>query len=436
VDINIKLNPYQADFLLSDKRYPCLCSGIGTGKTYILLLKVVKSCQEHPGSVWMVVRKEYSDLRDSTIKDFKRYFQIEPDSNKEFKFANGSVIMFRHGGELAVLKNLNLSGFAIEQAEEFETEEVFTMLRDRLRNPVGERKGLVIANACGHNWIWKLWIHKPEREYHGITATTFDNMHNLPADFIADLKRMEIDAPNHYKQYILNDFEETDSGDRLLTTKTITEATVIQFDYYRNLGRILAVDVARFGDCETVFCILEKCSDVHLIQIHQETWRDKDLMQVCGKILDLKRSFDIDTVVIDDVGMGGGVTDRLREQRYPITAFIGGAASTNPLYSNLRSDGFFIMKELLEKRFLKILPDDKLCEQLSGLKYKFISSGKKAMVGKDELRREGLLDPGRADALSMACCYASTITRKTHAPEELRNEANKEFVLCNYDVLA
>jgi len=37
--------------------------------------------------------------------------------------------MFRHASELAVLKNINLSIFGIEQAEEFETDEQFQLQR-------------------------------------------------------------------------------------------------------------------------------------------------------------------------------------------------------------------------------------------------------------------------------------------------------------------
>ena len=140
----VKLQAYQEKFLLSRKRYPCLIGGIATGKTYMGLLKMWRFCEKYADSLFMLVRKEYTDLRDSTLKDIYRYFSVEFDSNKEYKFPNGSVIMARHGAELAVLKNVNLSGFLIEQAEEFETEETFTFLRDRLRRENSQYRLILI----------------------------------------------------------------------------------------------------------------------------------------------------------------------------------------------------------------------------------------------------------------------------------------------------
>ena len=131
----ITLKPFQYDFVFSEERFPALIAGIGTGKTYMLLLKIWNFLSNHPNCLGLICRKEYTDLHDSTMKDFTRYFGVTADSNKEFKFPNGSVLMFRHAAEVEVLKNINLSIFGIEQAEEFETDEQFIFLRDRLRNP-------------------------------------------------------------------------------------------------------------------------------------------------------------------------------------------------------------------------------------------------------------------------------------------------------------
>jgi hypothetical protein len=48
----------------------------------------------------------------------------------------------------------------IEQAEEFEDDKQFQIIRDRLRQENGSpvRPLVVIANANGHNWIHSLWM--------------------------------------------------------------------------------------------------------------------------------------------------------------------------------------------------------------------------------------------------------------------------------------
>lgn len=377
----------------------------------MLLLKVYNFCRTYPNSLALVVRKEFTDLKDSTMKDFETYFHKAIGSDKNFKFENNSVIMFRHASEIEVLKNINLSIFAIEQAEEFEDEQMFTFLRDRLRRDNAPlRQGVLIANAAGHNWMYRMWVNNPASEDFDVsTASTFDNEDNLPADFIADLRRMEIEAPNHYKQYVLNSFEELGQDDLLLTGASVYASPELVFYDEGTVRRILAVDVARFGEDETVFTIIQSNNIRQWTQIYQHTWRDKPLTEVVGKTLDLCREFSPDLVVIDDVGLGGGVTDRLSEQRRIPEAFIGNAKSTNDKYTNMRSQGFFRMKEFFDKGDIKIMKDPILSEQLLSIRYKYNSNNIKSIVSKDDMRKDGLKSPDRADALMMALYYTDRI---------------------------
>jgi hypothetical protein len=378
----------------------------------MLLLKVFKFCQDYPGSLCMVVRKEFTDLKDSTIKDFEKYFQASIGSDKDYKFANGSIIMFRHAAEMNVLRNINLSLFAIEQAEEFENEETFNFLRDRLRNQASPiRQGILIANANGHNWIWRLWINNPPSEdYDAVTANTFDNADNLPADFIEDLRRMEVEAPSHYRQFVLNDFNEAGSDDYLFVAKDIYHAAESKFDVVGTQKRILAVDVARFGDDETVFTIVESADIIRWNQIYMYSWRGKPTTETAGKALSLAREFNVDLIVVDDSGVGGGVTDIIGEtKRYRVNAFNGANTPRNNKYFNTRSEGWFELKDMFDKDNLRILPDSVLSEQLMAIKFKYRSNEQKMIVSKDDMRKEGIKSPDRADALMMALYFKDTV---------------------------
>ena len=385
----------------------------------MLLLKIWDFCQTYPNSLALIVRKEFTDLRDSTMKDCERYFNIKISSDKDYKFPNNSTIMFRHAAEIEVLKNINLSIFGIEQAEEFEDENTFTFLRDRLRRDNAPlRQGCIIANACGHNWIYRMWVNNPANEEFDVsTASTFDNEDNLPQDFIEDLKRMEIEAPNHYKQYILNSFEELGQDDLLLTGPVVYNSPKTIFYDEGTIRKILAVDVARFGEDETVFTIIQSQNIRQWNQIYQHTWRDKPLTEVVGKTLDLVREFRPDIVVIDDCGMGGGVTDRLSEQRVAPEAFVGNEkAQANNMYVNKRSEGFFRMQKFFNDGDIKIMNDPVLQEQLLQIRYKYNSNNIKSIVTKDEMRKDNLKSPDRADALMMALYYTDRVFKERIQP--------------------
>lgn len=394
-----------------------------------LLLKIWKYCSEYPNSLALVVRKEFTDLRDSTLKDFKTYFGVDVDANKEYKFKNGSTIMFRHGGEIAVLKNMNLSIAGIEQAEEFENDETFTFIRDRLRRQNGPYRQLcLIANANGHNWIWRLFIHNADKttvldertgqivrergEYLGIEANTFANEDVLPADFIADLKAMQQDAPNHYLQYVMNCHEEVNSDDLLFTHKEVYDAPAIVLPYQnRIIKRVMGLDVARFGNDETVFTILEQKDIYRWEQVFLERKKKVDTVWTSGYAMELERKFLLDLTVVDDIGVGGGVTDNLKSNGGRILPFIANAnvtASKADKYLDCNDEGFLMMEDLLRHGWLKLLPDIEQAEQLMNIHFTYKRmSGKdlvKHILSKEEMRTKykQLKSPDIAKALMMA----------------------------------
>ncbi len=419
--MRIELKPFQADFLQSLKRYPAFVAAVGTGKTMLLLLKIWNFCQEYPDSLALVVRNEYTDLRDSTIKDFERYFQVKVGSNKDFHFEhNNSTIMFRHASELNVLKNINLSIIGIEQAEEFPSDETFTFLRDRLRRDNAPYRQLcIIANVDGHNWIWKLWKNNPSSEEFLLSeATTFDNEENLPKDFVDDLRRMEIDAPNHYKRFVLNDWEETEGDDYVFTWLMLDNSRKLVMSE-ENRSRVMGVDVARFGGDETVFTILEHKGGPYWEQILSESHKGKDLMWTVGRYIDLRREFKIKFGIVDDDGLGGGVTDRLRQVGVEIKAFHANeTAKDEEQFSNMKAEGMFKLREMIVNGYLKIANNDVLIDQLLTIRYDFDPKNRKRIISKDRMRKEGISSPDMADALMMAANNLNKALRREPIEEE------------------
>ncbi len=416
--MEIKANyPYQHEFLISKKRYPAIISGIGTGKTLMMLLKIYKYCELYPDSLALIVRKEFTDLRDSTLKDFNTYFGSGVNTDKEYHFPNGSVIMFRHGGELSatnranVLKNINLSIFGIEQAEEFDTEEIFTFLRDRLRRQNAPyRQGIIIANANGHNWCWRLWKNNPGVEFDLQEATTFDNAHNLPRDFIEDLRRMAQDAPNHYRRYVMNSHEEVESDDTLFTFDKLHRAIGLEMPVVGIPKKILGIDISRYGSAETVFTMLKSRGVMRWAQTYLERWRpgefkENRLMQIVGKTIELKYRLMPDIIALDDDGLGGGVTDRLGELKIgvPIVPFHAGVdAVRKEMYANYRTEAAFILQDLVDSSYIKLYDDPETIDQLMTLKFLYQSDKRKMLVPKEVMRKQGIKSPDRADALIIA----------------------------------
>lgn len=169
--------------------------------------------------------------------------------------------------------------------------------------------------------------------------------------------------------------------------------------------RILSVDVARYGEDETVFSIVESYNVSQWQMVYQDFWKEKSTTETTGRIIDLSTKFHCDQIVIDDCGVGGGVVDMLSEMRLPVFPFNGAEKPLNEKYLNRRAEAYFQLKEMFSRRTIKILKDAKLQEQLLSIRYKYMSNGKKAIVSKDDMRKDNIKSPDRADALAMAMYF-------------------------------
>jgi hypothetical protein len=130
---------------------------------------------------------------------------------------------------------------------------------------------------------------------------------------------------------------------------------------------------------------------------------DNDLMSTAGHTVLLAKEHQIEwpAVTIDDTGLGGGVSDRLREQGYRINACkLGEVARDSSRFINRRAENYWKLKEWLNKGG-KL---DPLCDwsELTEIKYKPDSSGKIKIMSKDEMRTRGIESPDVADALMLS----------------------------------
>lgn len=185
--------------------------------------------------------------------------------------------------------------------------------------------------------------------------------------------------------------------------------------------RVLGLDVARYGDCETVAAIRRGSV---LTAIH--TWRGADLMTTCGKAIALAREHECTTIAVDTAGLGGGVLDRLMElqredprahQGFEIRAFEAGGRPTDPAkWRNQRAEAYWTLRERYRERTIQHAGEwHRLTGQLTSLRYGYTSAGQLTIETKDEMRKRGLASPDWADAVAIAfapeaSCFCLPVT--------------------------
>jgi hypothetical protein len=97
---------------------------------------------------------------------------------------------------------------------------------------------------------------------------------------------------------------------------------------------VIGVDPARFGADATVIAVRQGRDIVKLIR-----HRGDDTMTVVGHVIDAIEEFKPSLVNIDEGGLGAGVVDRLKEQRFKVRGVNFGNKAKNPImYGNKRAE--------------------------------------------------------------------------------------------------
>ena len=164
---------------------------------------------------------------------------------------------------------------------------------------------------------------------------------------------------------------------------------------------IWGLDVARFGGDNSALCVRQGNTVIDI-----QSFQSMDLMQLCGVI---KNMYDDATVMeqpqeilVDVIGLGSGVVDRLAEQNLPVRGVnVAEAPATKKNYLNLRAELWFAIKDWLAQRDCRLPENDELASELAAPQYKYTSSGKIKIESKDEMRKRGIKSPDKADALAL-----------------------------------
>lgn len=392
----------QANFILSEKRYPAFVGGWGTGKSTALIAKAMMLSEKYPGNLGIIFRKEYTDLRDSTMRDFESYTGLKVNSEGSVRLSNKSEILFRHMEQMNNIQNLNLGWFGIEQAEEFDSDNEFYMLHGRLRRSVGSRTGFIIANTNGHNWVYNLWKVGMDPDYPLFESSYVDVGGYIPADTLESWGKLKDSKPKLYNRFVLNSWEESDTVDIIIPNDRVEAAKKRDVGLGFPIRRIVAVDVARYGDDKTVFYAIEGCPRFRRV-IAKEVHEKKSTMETVGLAqLFARKHGHIQSFAVDEIGVGSGVVDRLRELDRHVIPINSAERSLVPTgFYNRRAEMWGTAGQMFEDGLVKVLADDKEGnEELSWMKFKAVkSNGEYQVEAKDEVKKRYGRSPDNADAL-------------------------------------
>lgn len=156
----------------------------------------------------------------------------------------------------------------------------------------------------------------------------------------------------------------------------------------------LGIDVARFGDDRSV--IYKRCG-MTVLDMH--VFNGADTQEVARRAWDIAERDPSVKIKVDDDGVGGGVTDKLRDMGADVVpVHNGGKPSDGKLYTSCADEQWFgFPMDRVD------IPDDpELMAELSARQYRYTPDDRRKIESKADFKKRYGRSPDKADALLLA----------------------------------
>lgn len=377
---------------------------------------------EHPPVLAFMGRKQAVDFSTTTLNTWKRDI---PSDAYELKESKKLIVIERcaaiqYGGldDTATIQKFNSAEYAaawLDQADECSQMDV-GMLRATLRLKLNGKeppyKFLFTANPVilddpDVQWLREQFIENPMPSRKFLQMLYIDNPY-LPENYGKRLDEAYGFNPALLKAYKEGDWHQVGVADVVIPRSSVMECVDNQRPWTEVFEkRVTAVDVASSGMDEAVIYDM-----VNTQIVNQEIYCHKDPMDTVGRIIFHAKTNRSSVISLDKIGEGAGVWSRLCEVYHEDKAVkVHGFDSRihqpedfptvldYETYANYRAYAWFNAANFFRERKANVPNDPRLISQLSSMKFKFQSGGKRLIESKDDYKkRTSLSSPDRADA--------------------------------------
>ena len=404
-ELTFDLNENQSRFIKSPAKYVGYVGGRGCGKTLALVIKIITLMTSYHMNYGLLGREDYSDLRDSTEKDFfdicpqwwiKQHFKQERRVQfKEIEYNGkkygGGNLIFRGLKDVSKtsIRSMNLGFVALEQAEEIDeslVDELAGCMRRVVKNDQGnalKQQMLILANPW-MGWVFKRFKQENRENYEFIPGSMMDNKDHLPKGFLED----QLSKPNWWKRVMVyGQFDE----------RALNEAPVFDFELIDLQSGFTRTHIRTTEGVQ----IYEEPTEGHVYQIGADpsegindscvakcidTFTGKEVASFDGrmqpdlfadKIVKMGDIFNKAKIVLEINGIGLATLTKLKDANYPgihmreeydkiaktLTKKLG--FRTTPATKPLLISNF---NKLLEEKFVQI-SDERTLAEMSGFRY-------------------------------------------------------------------
>ena len=390
-------------------------SGHGVGKTAcVSMLCVHKLVTTYPVKI-VVTAPSYATLQSGLLPEIKSWVKRLPDWLQDLFDVTTNKIVLKSDPDAAFLEARTSSADRPEALAGIHSKNVLIVCDEASGIPENvfeaaaggmSTKGsqtILIGNPTRLTGLFYK-SHNELRQHPGNPEGVWPTLHvsclNVPevvdSEFVNDMRLSHGEESNEFRIRVLGEFAATDNTS-LIAAELVESAMERDVELDPMAPLVYGVDPARMGGDRAVLC--KRRGNVVLEFI---TWRDLNLMQLVGHIVHEARQDKPDEIVVDAIGVGGGVADRLRELGFNVRdCQVSESSALNPQAALMRDELWLSLRDWLGTRVGSLPKNQVLREELVATSYTFSSAGKYKIEAKESMRKRLRRSPDMADALCL-----------------------------------
>jgi hypothetical protein len=435
LDLSRQQRELVEDIVDPEKRLISVRSGHGTGKSTSLAVATVHfACTRHP---WKIVQTAptSSQLWDALWPETISMFQRLPAALRPlFNITSDRVRL--HGDERCFLSARTSTKEKPESMAGVHSENVLLLpdeasaipdeVFESAQGSMSDKNATTVMTSNptrtsgyfydSHHSNIDLW----KTHHWSSTESPFVN-----EAFIEQIRKTYGEGSNQWRVRVLGEFPETDD-DTLIPRHIVEAAMERQVEIDEKAIKIWCIDPAHYGPDRTAFCewLGNNVHWVKSVQGKNTTWVTGWIKKKWDELQGHERPTEI---IVDAIGLGVGISDRLQEMGLPVTPVnvAESALSFSDGY-RLRDQLWLDMKRWLEDGIGKLPNNNDLLQDLIAPSYTFMSNGKLKVESKAEMKRRtrNKRSPDLADSVMLKFASEPAVlmgTRKGWGGEVRRN---------------
>lgn len=424
--LGVDPDPWQAQLLrwiAENERRISVASGHGVGKSTVVAWAMIWYVNTRAPVKVVVTAPTSAQLFDALFAEVRRWFGMLPDALEQLWDVKADRVALKKAPDESFISVRTSRSEQPEALQGVHSSNVLLIADEAsgVPEPVfesasGSMSGenattILLGNPTKGSGFFYDTHHRLRSTWRTLRVSCHDSP-RVSQEYIDEMAARYGEDSNAYRVRVLGEFPRTD--DDTIIALDLAEAAMHR-DVEANpaAGVLWGVDVARFGNDRSA--LAKRQANVLTEPVRR--WKALDTMQLTGVIKAEWEALDPPDrpveILVDSIGLGAGVVDRLRELGLPARGVnVSEAPAMMETYSNLRAELWYKAREWLAARDSRLPKDEDLMAELVTPRYKFTSNGKIQVESKEEMKKRGLSSPDAADAFVLT--FASDATTAMH----------------------